>query len=108
AEDRAEEEDQVEAGDQDDVLGKTHDEPVPEPPEVAGQAAQEEGNEEGDRHTHEPDCQGDPGAIQQPAEDVPAEVVRAEQEYRFRPGAGVRVPVSAEEMMPEGNETPEL
>ena len=78
------------------------------PPRSPASPPEEQRDEKGDGDPEKPYRQGDAAAVEQPAEDVPAEVVGAEKEYRLSRGLRVGVAVGAEEVVPDGYHAPEL
>ncbi len=57
---------------------KTHDQIIHPPAVVARQRAQENSDQGGDSHGHKPHQEGDPGAVDHPAENIPPQGVGAE------------------------------
>lgn len=102
----AEEEDEVEAGNQHEEFGEPHDGPVGGPAKVARQAPQQHRQEEGDGGGHKADGQGDAAAVDNAAEQVPPQNVRSQQVDGVGGAVGGRN--RAEEVDVRGNQSQKL
>ena len=68
------------------TLDQALDDQVGDAAEVAGEAAQEAAEHEADDHAHQSDGQADPAARQDSGDQVPAQLVGAQQEHAPLPG----------------------
>ena len=98
----AEEEDQVQAGDEHEELGEAHDCPIREAPEVAGKSSEEDRQGQADGGGDEADGEGDAAAVHDPGKDVPSQVIGSHEEE----GVGARR--RGEEAAFRGDEAPEF
>ena len=65
-------------------IEKTRDAPVNTPPEIAGRQTENDPKDEGDHDRERPHFQRNAGAVDEPGEYVPPELVRTEQVLRGR------------------------